>query len=116
MPHTTHHTDRSTVIINNFDLLAQSAENFDPRFTLRALRSISTIRKADNLPTPILIAIRTAFPQDTNPARRVLEDVLPQSPVEGLSNGFAGAKDKESDEAQMPEIWSYLGVLVQVGR
>lgn len=65
---------------------------------------------------PILIAVRTAFPQPSNPARRVLEEVLPKN-AEGMSNGTlssAGSKDKEAEEGQLPEIWSYLGVLVQV--
>lgn len=104
------------VITNNFDLLAQAVENFDARFTLRALRSISSIRKADNLPVPILLGIRTAFPKPSNPARRVLEECLPKQ-TEGMQNGTSSSgkgKDSEEEPPQYPEVWAYLGVLVQV--
>jgi hypothetical protein len=74
------------------------------------LRSISTIRKAKDSATAILIAIRTAFPNSSNPARRVLEGLLPQNA--GATGAIKGAR--ETDEEQIPEIWSYLGVLVQV--
>lgn len=97
--------------MNNFALLSQAAENFDPRFTLRALRSISTIRKATDLPRPILIAIRTAFPKPNNPMRKVLEDVLPKK-GEAVLNGTSTTK--EGEETQLPEVWSFLSVLVQV--
>lgn len=75
------------------------------------LRSISTIRKAKDSATAILIAIRTAFPNASNPARRVLEGLLPQN---AGAQAIGGKAPKEADEEQIPEIWSYLGVLVQV--
>ena len=90
---------------------AQAVETFDSRFTLRVLRSISTIRKSKDSATAILIAIRTAFPNASNPARRVLEGLLPQN---ASAQPAAGKAPKEADEEQIPEIWSYLGVLVQV--
>ena len=46
----------------------------------------------------------------------MLEEVLPQK-AEGTTNGTSAPSnitDKEIEEAQIPEIWSYLGVLVQV--
>ncbi|KAM0717817.1 hypothetical protein Q7P37_006149 [Cladosporium fusiforme] len=100
------------IIIDNFDLLSQAVETFDSRFTLRALRSISTIRKSKDAATAILIALRTAFPNPNYPARRVLESLLPQN-KEASPNGATKA-NKDGDEEQIPEIWSYLGVLVQV--
>lgn len=102
------------VIIDNFGLLSQAVETFDSRFTLRALRSISTIRKSKDAATAILVALRTAFPNPNYPARRVLESLLPQN-KEVSQNGTSKAS-KDSDEEQIPEIWSYLGVLVQVRR
>jgi 26S proteasome regulatory subunit N3 len=75
------------------------------------LRSISSIRKAKDSATAILIAIRTAFPNASNPARRVLEGLLPQN---AGAQAIGGKAAKETDEEQIPEIWSYLGVLVQV--
>ncbi|KAK6430628.1 26S proteasome non-ATPase regulatory subunit [Oleoguttula sp. CCFEE 5521] len=100
------------IITDNFILLAQAVETFDARFTLRALRSISTVRKAKNTPAPILHGIRTAFPKPDFPARKVLESVLPQK-GEALQNG-SSTPVKGGDEEVIPEIWSYLGVLVQV--
>ncbi|OTA25030.1 hypothetical protein BTJ68_12116 [Hortaea werneckii EXF-2000] len=38
------------IITNNFTLLNAAVDAFDSRFTLRALRSISTLRKAPQLP------------------------------------------------------------------
>ncbi|KAF2724215.1 hypothetical protein K431DRAFT_262671 [Polychaeton citri CBS 116435] len=104
------------IITDNFKLIDEGVNAFDPRFTLRALRSISTIRKADNLPDPILLGIRTAFTNPKNPARRVLEQVLPaaKSPLANgstLSEARAGLPDESQ---QVPEIWAYLGLLVQV--
>jgi hypothetical protein len=40
----------------------------------------------------------------------VLEGLLPQNA--GATGATKGAR--ETDEEQIPEIWSYLGVLVQV--
>jgi hypothetical protein len=71
------------------------------------LRSISTIRKAKDSATAILIAI----PNASNPARRVLEGLLPQN---AGAQAIGSKAPKETDEEQIPEIWSYLGVLVQV--
>lgn len=92
----------------------QAVDAFDPRFTLRALRSISTIRKAPNFPEALAIAIRTAFPKPQNNARRVLEECLPEQ-YSVVRNGAAAANGvKEPEESQVAEVWAYLGVLVQV--
>lgn len=72
------------------------------------LRSISTIRKSKDSATAILIAIRTAFPDGTFWGRRVLESILPQNAGAQAIPGKAAEKDEEE------QIWSYLGVLVQV--
>ena len=107
--------------MNNFALITQAVDAFDPRFTLRALRSISTIRKASGLGHGLAVAIRTAFPSPKNNARRVLEDMLPVQYSQQQSNGNGSAttngkdaKDGESD-TQIAEVWAYLGVLMQVG-
>lgn len=51
-------------------------------------------------------------------ARKVLEEVLPVDESQSSTNGVNGAsagKEKVTDEQQqLPEIWAYLGVLVQV--
>lgn len=103
------------VIINNFNLINAAVDVFDARFTLRALRNISTIRKASNFPEAIAIAIRTAFPKPTNNARRVLETMLPEQ-YKNVQNGEAAGSDgvKDPDVVEIAEVWAYLGVLVQV--
>ncbi|KAK5131542.1 hypothetical protein LTR08_000869 [Meristemomyces frigidus] len=100
------------IITNNFNLINQAVDAFDSRFTLRALRNISTIRKATNFPEAIAIGIRTAFPKPQNNARRVLEAMLPEQ-YRGVQNGEA-SDAKDPDVVEVAEVWAYLGVLVQV--
>jgi len=105
----------STVILNHFALINQAVASFDPRFTLRALRSISTIRKADNFPQALAIAIRTAFPRPQHSARKVLEEMLPvdaASQQNGTAEGHG--QDSKLEVAEVAEVWAYLGLLVQV--
>lgn len=53
-------------------------------------------------------------------ARKVLEEMLPESVTAAQqTNGVATSSGKEKDGAadeqqQLPEIWAYLGILVQV--
>lgn len=56
--------------------------------------------------------IRTAYPKASNRGRQILEELLPTKPV--TQNGAATGKEKDAEEQTYPEIWSYLGVLVQV--
>lgn len=104
------------VIVNNFDLIRQAVDAFDSRFTLRALRSISTLRKSDKFTEAVVHGIRTAFPKPSMGARKVLEAMLPDSAT-AMQNGTSTPSGKEKDaaeEQQLPEIWAYLGILVQV--
>lgn len=60
--------------------------------------------------------VRTAFPKPNMGARKVLEEMLPDS-VTSMQNGVASEKEKGkegTEEQQLPEIWAYLGILVQV--
>lgn len=93
----------------------QAVDAFDPRFTLRALRNLSTIRKADNFAEAIVVGIRAAFPKPQNTARKVLEEMLPEK-VTKMQNAAAAAAAaaKDPEETQVAEVWAYLGVLVQV--
>ena len=107
----------STVIINSFDLIRQAVDAFDSRFTLRALRSTSTLRKSDKFAEAMVQGIRTAFPKPNMGARKVLEEMLPDS-VTAMQNGVASSAEKAKEggeDQQLPEIWAYLGILVQVG-
>ena len=104
------------VITNNFDLIRQAVDAFDSRFTLRALRSTSTLRKSDKFTEAIVHGIRTAFPKPNMGARKVLEAMLPDKAT-AMQNGTSTPSGKEKDaseEQQLPEIWAYLGILVQV--
>ena len=101
------------VIINNLQFINQAVDNFDSRFTLRALRSIATLRKSDKFAEALVVGIRTAYPKASNKGRQILEQLLPES---HQANGTAAGKEKDTAEEQThPEIWAYLGVLVQVG-
>ncbi|KAK5146533.1 26S proteasome non-ATPase regulatory subunit [Rachicladosporium monterosium] len=107
------------IITNNFNLINQAVDSFDARFTLRALRSIATIRKATDFPEALAFGIRTAFPKPQNNARRVLEEMLPENVRSGgaQQNGGGeanGAAVKEQDVVEIAEVWVYLGLLVQV--
>ncbi|KAK5704262.1 26S proteasome non-ATPase regulatory subunit [Elasticomyces elasticus] len=110
-------TEMSTekIISTNFALINQAVDSFDPRFTLRALRSIATLRKREDFAQALGAGIRQAFPKESNNARRVLEEMLPES-VRQQQNGSAetnGKKD-EVEVVEIAEVWAYLGVLVQV--
>jgi len=101
------------VIVNNLSLIVQAVDNFDSRFTLRALRSIYTLRKSDRFAEAIIHGIRTAYPKAANRGRQILEDQLPAKLVKQAA--ASAAKEKDGQEEQtLPEIWSYLGVLIQV--
>ena len=61
-------------------------------------------------------AIRTAFPKPNAGARKVLEEMLPESAI-AMQNGVSSSAGKDKDgaeEQQLPEIWAYLGILTQV--
>lgn len=104
-----------TVILNHFTLINQAVASFDPRFTLRALRSISTIRKAENFPQALAIAIRTAFPRPQHNARKVLEEMLPvDAVIQQNGTGEGQGQDGKLETAEVAEVWAYLGLLVQV--
>lgn len=89
-------------------------DTFDSRFTLRALRSISTLRKASNFPEALLLGIRTAYPKQSNRGRQILEELLPEKLQAAQNGSTVTGKEKDSPEEPHPEIWSYLGVLIQV--
>ena len=65
------------------------------------------------------MGIRTAFPKPSNNARRVLEEMLPESVRQTgqQANGGAevnGKAEVEKDVVEIAEVWAYLGLLVQV--
>ncbi|KXT13061.1 hypothetical protein AC579_3468 [Pseudocercospora musae] len=103
------------IIQNNLTFINQAVDNFDSRFTLRALRSISSLRKAPTFPEAIVLGIRTAYPNPSNRGRQILEELLPAKHRKQTNGTAAPAKSKDGAEQDPhPEVWSYLGVLLQV--
>ena len=75
----------------NFELLDRAVAQFDPRFTLRALRSISSLRKK-------LTGTRIAGINLKRPVPEIL----------------AEAEKELSGASKVPEVRIYIGILIQV--
>ncbi|KAK9772107.1 putative PCI domain-containing protein [Seiridium cardinale] len=122
-------TQAITDIKSNFALLERAVTLFDARFTLRALRSISSLRKRI---TPDILAqvIAESFPASspsTNAAKQLLAAIGKQNVALGRQTGpemeidseskalakNGSKKDKEAKEL-IPEIDMFLGILIQV--
>ncbi|KAK6218775.1 1 3-beta-glucanosyltransferase gel4 [Pestalotiopsis sp. IQ-011] len=116
-------------IKSNFALLDRAVTLFDARFTLRALRSISSLRKRLT-PEIIAQAIAESFPATSSSAsvaKQLLATIGKQDVALGRQSGsemevdsetkaFAkngSKKDKESKEL-IPEVDIFLGILIQV--
>ena len=99
-------------ITANFTLLDQAVAQFDGRFTLRVLRSISSIRKNPHLHEALLSAISHLYSGHADtPSKRYLLAALGQ----GKSSSTNGdASHKTSGSEPLPEAFVYLAVLVQV--
>jgi 26S proteasome regulatory subunit N3 len=108
---------RSSDIKNNFSLLERAVTHFDPRFTLRVLRSISSMRKQI---TPDLLAqiIVDTYPSSNPTASFLLEAI-------GKAGAFEAApvsskmevdsdKSKPAGREVLPEVDTYLSILVQI--
>ncbi|RAL06381.1 proteasome regulatory particle lid subunit RPN3 [Aspergillus ibericus CBS 121593] len=103
-------------IKTNFTLLDRAVTHFDPRFTLRVLRSISSMRKhitGDGLAE----VIEETYPA-TNVTASFLLNALDQAGA--LGSGRASAKmeveekTKSSVKEILPEVDIYLSILVQI--
>lgn len=104
-------TDTKPAIIANFELLEKAVAQFDGRFTLRVLRSISSMRKSDHLSQAITSAITSLYASASeSPSKRFLETALKSSSAS--ANGHAAPQTQDSDV--LPESFVYLAVLVQV--
>lgn len=115
-------------IKSNFALLDRAVALFDPRFTLRALRSISSLRKRLN-PDILAQAIAESFPASsasTEVATELLEAIDKEDVQLGRQSGAemeidsepkssakSSRKEKEIKEP-IPEVEIFLGILIQV--
>ncbi|KAG8529367.1 uncharacterized protein KY384_006003 [Bacidia gigantensis] len=105
----------------NFQLLERAVVQFDARFTLRALRSISSVRK--HLTPDVLAQVITETYNATNPVAQTLlaalgkEDAHFQSSSEmdiDLPSKDKAGKSNTSPKDILPEVDTYLSILVQI--
>lgn len=102
----------------NLPLLERAVSQFDPRFSLRVLRSIPAVRKqvsADVLAT----VVTDAYPTPTATAMSLLTAVkddpsFPTQKVEEWYSRKEAQQQKGSPKEVLPEVDVYLSILVQV--
>lgn len=105
-----------TEIRSNFALLERAVAQFDARFTLRALRSISSLRK--RLTDRVLCTVIVVTYSAKNPTARLLIQAVNMEP-EDLKSVADQHKDavqalKNSNKEPIPEIDVYIAILLQV--
>ncbi|ODM18401.1 hypothetical protein SI65_06272 [Aspergillus cristatus] len=104
-------------IKTNFTLLERAVTQFDPRFTLRVLRSISSMRKhitADVLSEVIVetyppSSLTASFLLDAIDRSGAIESAVASSEMEVDSE-----KNKSSPKEILPEVDTYLSILAQI--
>lgn len=106
-------------IKSNFPLLERAVVLFDARFTLRALRSISSLRK--RLTPDILAQVITDTCTSSNPAANFLLSAIGQgqalskvSSEMEIDSDPKTTKSKKEIKEVVPEIDIFLAVLVQI--
>ncbi|KKA24804.1 hypothetical protein T310_1163 [Rasamsonia emersonii CBS 393.64] len=100
-------------IKNNFNLLERAVTQFDPRFTLRVLRSISSMRKHI---TPDVLAevIVDTYPSSHQTASFLLEAIGKAGAYDGAKMELDSDKSKPVAREILPEVDMYLSILVQI--
>ncbi|KAJ5652455.1 26S proteasome regulatory subunit rpn3 [Penicillium longicatenatum] len=104
-------------IKTNFTLLDRAVAHFDPRFTLRVLRSISSMRKYI---TPEVLAevIVDTYPDSNETASFLLEAIGQAGAFEGVQEvskmEVDSEKNKTAPKEILPEVDAYLSILVQI--
>lgn len=106
---------------SNFTLLDRAVTHFDPRFTLRVLRSISSMRK--HL-TPDLLArvIVETYPRSDPTALFLLSALGKESAFDNVDTDVAMDTDGEAktptrasgQKDVLPEVGVYLAILIQI--
>lgn len=93
-------------IASNFVLLERAVAQFDSRFTLRALRSISSLRKRLT-PQVLTDAILSYYPQGNEMGKKL---------VAAIGGSVQSSKTSEANSKKdvVPEVDVYLAILIQV--
>ncbi|KAE8351481.1 isoprenoid synthase domain-containing protein [Aspergillus coremiiformis] len=104
-------------IKTNFTLLERAVAHFDPRFTLRVLRSISLMRK--HMTSDVLAeVIVDTYPPSSPTASFLLEAIGETDALESVmarsKMEVESEKTKSSPKEILPEIDTYLSVLAQI--
>ncbi|GAB1205742.1 hypothetical protein APSETT445_004421 [Aspergillus pseudonomiae] len=104
-------------IKTNFTLLERAVAHFDPRFTLRVLRSISSMRK--HITSDVLAEVLVESYPPSSPTAIFLLEAIGEAGA--FENAVASSKmDVESEKTKsnskeiLPEIDTYLSILVQI--
>ncbi|KAJ5219858.1 26S proteasome regulatory subunit rpn3 [Penicillium chermesinum] len=104
-------------IKTNFTLLDRAVTHFDPRFTLRVLRSISSMRKHIT-PEVLSCVIVDTYPASSPTASFLLEAIGESGAFEGpLASSkmdVDSEKSKTSSKEVLAEVDVYLSILVQI--
>lgn len=102
-------------IKTNFTFLERAVTHFDPRFTLRVLRSISSMRK--QITSDVLAEIIVnAYPKSSTFASFLLSAIDQGNAFDEASSKMEVDTDKtkSSTKEVLPEIDTYLSILVQI--
>ncbi|KAG0636105.1 proteasome regulatory subunit C-terminal-domain-containing protein [Tuber brumale] len=97
-------------IKENFTLLERAVSLFDARFTLRVLRSLSSLRRRLN-PEILSKIVAETYPGDHPSSRRLTTAIGSSASRMDLDSPSEGSKD---GGALLPEIDIYLHLLVQI--
>lgn len=104
-------------IRSNFTLLERAVAQFDSRFTLRALRSISSLRK--RLTDRVICSVIVLTYTPSNPTARILIEGLGMDgeAIQSVASQYKEeiASNKGNTKEVIPEIDVYIAILIQVG-
>jgi 26S proteasome regulatory subunit N3 len=102
-------------IKNNFALLERAVTQFDPRFTLRVLRSISSVRK--HLTADVLAQVITDTYHNSTPMATLLLETLSRDdsfPAQLVEEWHKAPKASIAPKEILPEVDVYLSILCQI--
>jgi 26S proteasome regulatory subunit N3 len=103
-------------IRNNFTLLERAVAQFDTRFTLRALRSISSLRKKLDDRVLCSVIVLTYSPSNTT-ARFLIESIgMEGEVIQAVVGKYKEQiqQNKGNLKEPLPEVDVYISILIQV--